>query len=124
MRKLIFCTQKLDADDPVLAATVPMVRALAARVDELVVLCAAAPTHVADNLRVHVFGAANQALRGAKLERALARELRGADGVVAHMVPLYAVLTAPLVRPRRIPLVLWYTHWKAHAVVRAAERLC
>jgi glycosyltransferase involved in cell wall biosynthesis len=40
------------------------------------------------------------------------------------MVPLYAVLAAPLVRPRRIPLVLWYTHWKGHAVVRAAEKLC
>ena len=40
------------------------------------------------------------------------------------MVPLYAVLAAPLVRPRGIPLVLWYTHWKAHAVVRAAEKLC
>ncbi len=39
MRRLIFATQKLDPDDPVLAATVPMVHALAARVDELVVLC-------------------------------------------------------------------------------------
>ena len=29
MRRLIFATQKLDPDDPVLAATVPMVRALA-----------------------------------------------------------------------------------------------
>jgi glycosyltransferase involved in cell wall biosynthesis len=40
------------------------------------------------------------------------------------MVPLYAVIAAPLVRPRRIPLALWYTHWKAHAVVRAAEKVC
>jgi glycosyltransferase involved in cell wall biosynthesis len=40
------------------------------------------------------------------------------------MVPLYAVLAAPLVRPRRIPLVLWYTHWKAHAGGRAAARGC
>jgi glycosyltransferase involved in cell wall biosynthesis len=40
------------------------------------------------------------------------------------MVPLYAVLAAPLVRPLRIPLVLWYTHWKGHAVVRAAEKAC
>ncbi len=39
------------------------------------------------------------------------------------MVPLYVVLAAPLVRPRRIPLVLWYTHWKAHAVLRLAEKL-
>ena len=124
MRKLVFCTQKLDADDPVLAATVPMARALAARVDELVVLCDAAPTHVADNVRVHEFGAATQAQRGVRFTAALAHELRGCDGVVAHMVPLYAVLAAPLVRPRRVPLVLWYTHWKGHAVVRLAEKLC
>ena len=125
MRKLIFCTQRLDADDPVLAATVPMVRALAARVDELVVLCDTARTHVADNVRVHEFGAPNQVLRGAKFTAALARELRQRpDGVVAHMVPLYAVLAAPLVRPLGIPLVLWYTHWKGHAVVRAAGKVC
>jgi glycosyltransferase involved in cell wall biosynthesis len=126
MRKLIFATQKLDPDDPVLAATVPMVRALAARVDELVVLCdSAVPAAVPENARVHAFGAATQAQRGAKFTAALARELHPRPlGVVAHMVPLYAVLAAPLVRPRRIPLVLWYTHWKGHIVVRAAEKLC
>jgi glycosyltransferase involved in cell wall biosynthesis len=124
MRKLVFCTQKLDRADPVLAATVPMVRALAARVDELVVLCDTARTPVADNVRVHEFGAPTQLQRGARFEAALARELRGCDGVVAHMVPLYAVLAAPLVRPRRLPLVLWYTHWKGHAVVRAAAKVC
>ena len=122
--KLIFCTQKLDVEDPVLAATVPMVRALAARVDELVVLCDAAPTTVGGNVRVHEFGSATQVQRGARFEAALAREVKGCDGVVAHMVPLYAVLAAPLVRPRGIPLVLWYTHWKGHVVVRAAEKVC
>jgi glycosyltransferase involved in cell wall biosynthesis len=120
--KLIFCTQRLDPGDPVLAATVPMVRALAERVDELVVLCDTATIGV--GARVHEFGAATQVERGVRFTRALAQELRGADGVVAHMVPLYAVLAAPLVRPRRLPLVLWYTHWKGHAVVRAAERVC
>ncbi len=126
MRRLVFATQKLDPDDPVLAATVPMVRALAERVDELVVLCdTAAPGAAPANVRVHEFGAPTQFQRGVRFERALARELHARPlGVVAHMVPLYAVLAAPLVRPRRIPLVLWYTHWKAHAVVRAAEKLC
>ena len=124
--RLIFATQKLDPEDPVLAATVPMVRALAARVDELVVLCdSAVPAAVPDNARVHEFGAATQAQRGAKFATSLLRELSPRPlGVVVHMVPLYAVLAAPLVRPRRIPLVLWYTHWKGHAVVKAAERLC
>jgi glycosyltransferase involved in cell wall biosynthesis len=125
MRKLIFATQKLDPGDPVLAATVPMVRALAARVDELVVLCAAArPAALPANVRVHEFGARTQAGRGARFAAALAGELRPRPlGVVAHMVPLYAVLAAPLVRPLRVPLVLWYTHWKGHAVVRAAEKV-
>src|SRR5439155_6178788 len=126
MRRLIFVTQKLDPNDPVLAATVPMVRALAARVDELVVLCdSAAPGAVPPNARVREFGAPRQAQRGARFAAALAQELRPRPaGVVAHMVPLYAVLAAPLVRPLRIPLVLWYTHWKGHAVVRAAEKVC
>jgi glycosyltransferase involved in cell wall biosynthesis len=121
--KLVFCTQRLDPNDPVLAAIVPMVRALAARVDELVVVCDTA-TAAIDGVRVHEFGAPTQLQRGARFTAALARELKGCGGVVAHMVPLYAVLAAPLVRPLRIPLVLWYTHWKAHAVVRAAERVC
>src|SRR4051794_7494111 len=124
MKRLIFCTQKLDPDDPVLAATVPMARALAARVDELVVLCDAATIEL-DNATIHEFGAGTQIERGAKFAAALARELRPKPiGVVAHMVPLYAVLAAPLTRPLGIPLVLWYTHWKGHAVVRAAEKVC
>src|SRR5882757_3415523 len=126
MRRLIFATQKLDPADPVLAATVPMVRALAERVDELVVLCDTAVPGVAPaNVRVHEFGAPTQVQRGLRFAAALARELRPRPiGVVAHMVPLYAVLAAPLVRPLGIPLVLWYTHWKSHAVVRAAEKVC
>jgi glycosyltransferase involved in cell wall biosynthesis len=39
------------------------------------------------------------------------------------MVPLYVILAAPIVRPRRIPLALWFTHWRASPMLRAAERL-
>ena len=124
MRRLVFATQKLDPGDPVLAATVPMARALAARVDQLVVLCdSAVPGVMPENTRVHEFGGKTQAERGARFCAALARELRPRPlGVVAHMVPLYAVLAAPLVRPLRIPLVLWYTHWRAGRLLRVAER--
>ena len=77
MRRLIFATQKLDRRDPVLAATVPMVHALAARVDELVVLCdSAEPGTAPDNVRVHEFGAPTQAQRGARFTRALRRTRR------------------------------------------------
>src|SRR5207253_930472 len=126
MRRLVFATQRIDPADPVLGATVPMARALATRVDELVVLCdTASPGALPPNVRVHEFGATSQLGRGLRFEAALARELRPRPlAVVAHMVPLYALLAAPLARPLGIPLLLWYTHWKAHEVLRAAERVC
>lgn len=125
MRRLIFATQKLDSRDPILAATVPKVRALAERVDELVVICdSAEPGIEPENVRVREFGGGSQAGRGARFAGALLRELRPRPiGVVAHMIPLYVVVAAPIVRPLRIPLLLWYTHWKGHRLVRIAERL-
>ena len=117
--RLVFSTQKLDADDPVLAATVPMVRALAARVDELVVLCGRRGPARCRRTSACTSSARRRSCSAARGSRRARPRARGRpDGVVAHMVPLYAVLAAPLVRPRGIPLVLWYTHWKAHAVVR------
>ena len=42
-------------------------------------------------------------MRGLRFARALAAELRGADAVLAHMCPIYAVLAAPLARPLGVP---------------------
>src|SRR6266508_4623787 len=94
MRRLVFLTQSVDPAHPALAATIPKIRALADRVDDVVVL---AQSGEGDGLP--------------------------ANAVVAHMIPVYVLLAAPLVRPRRIPLLLWYTHWKATTRLRIAERL-
>jgi len=122
--KLVFVTQQVDPEHPALGATVPKVRALAARVDEVVVL---ADTVVREalpaNCRVQTFRAPRKLGRGLRFEAALTRELRGLSAVVAHMCPIYAVLAAPLVRPLRIPLVLWFTHWRASRLLRLAERV-
>ena len=125
MRRLIFATQRLDSRDPILAATVAKVRALAERVDELVVICdSAEPGIEPPNARVHEFRSTTQVQRGARFAAALTREMRPRPiGVVAHMIPLYVVLAAPIVRPFRVPLLLWYTHWKSHPLVHVAERL-
>jgi glycosyltransferase involved in cell wall biosynthesis len=123
--KLVFITQQVDPGHPALAATVPKIRALAAQVDEVVVLADGAVDGVLPgNCRVRTFRAPHQALRGARFEAALSRELSGLRGgaVVAHMCPIYAVLAAPLVRPLRVPLVLWFTHWRTSGLLRAAER--
>jgi glycosyltransferase involved in cell wall biosynthesis len=123
MRRLVFLTQSVDPEHPVLAATIPKIRALAERVDEVVVLAQSGGGHALPaNVEVRTFGAPSRAQRVWRFERALARALP-ADAVVAHMIPAYVLLAAPLVRPRRTPLLLWYTHWKASATLRAAERL-
>jgi glycosyltransferase involved in cell wall biosynthesis len=125
MRRLVFITQSVDPGHPALAATIPKIRALAARVDEVVVLAQSARLSrgtVPENVSVRVFGSGARVGRGLRFERELLRALP-ADAVVAHMIPLYVLLAAPVVRARRIPLVLWYTHWHATWKLRAAELL-
>jgi glycosyltransferase involved in cell wall biosynthesis len=123
MKRLVFLTQAVDSAHPALAATIPKIRALAARVDEVVVLAqSAGGADLPGNVEVRTFGASSRLGRLARFERELVRALPG-DAVVAHMIPVYVLLAAPLARPRRIPLALWYTHWKASAQLRVAERL-
>jgi glycosyltransferase involved in cell wall biosynthesis len=123
MRRLVFCTQSVDPGHPVLAATLPKIRALAERVEEAVVLAQSGDGRgLPSNVRLCTFGGSTRVRRAWRFESELSRALP-ADAVVAHMIPLYVVLAAPLVRPRGIPLVLWYTHWKASAMLRIAERL-
>jgi glycosyltransferase involved in cell wall biosynthesis len=123
MRRLVFVTQSIDPGHPVLAATIPKIRALARRVDDVVVLAQSGRADgLPGNVELRTFGGASRPVRAWRFERELARALP-ASAVLAHMVPLYVLMAAPLVRPRRIPLLLWYTHWKASTKLRAAERL-
>lgn len=122
--RLVFVTQSVDPDDPVLAATIPKLRALAARVDELSVIAQrAVPGALPADIRVRVFGSGSRAGRALRFERALGAELRRRpDALVAHMIPLYAILAAPLARPLGVRVALWYTHWNASTLLRVAER--
>ena len=124
MRRLVFITQSVDPAHPVLAATIPKIRALAAASRRG---GRAGPVGGAAALPAERRGAGRSALRPGPAGRfASSASLRARcrpDAVVAHMIPLYVVLAAPLVRPRRTPLLLWYTHWKASRTLRVAERL-
>lgn len=125
MRRLIFVTQQIDPEHPNLAAATAMVTALAERVDEVVVIALrAVPGVLPENCTVHEIGASRRALRGLAYQRALAGSLRPRPlGLVAHMSPIYAVLAAPILRPLGIPIVLWFTHWRASGLLRLAERV-
>ena len=125
-RKLVFITQVVDPADPNLGATTAKIAALARRVDEVVVICDRGVDGVLpSNCRLRVFGAPTRPQRAVRYVGAIVSELRERPvAVVAHMVPLYAIVAAPFVRARRVPLVLWYTHWRGHVVLRIAMLLC
>ena len=104
--KLIFVTQVLDPNHGSLAQTLDLVAALAAETDELVVLCredrwGSAPPGV----QVRKYGARSKAGRAFAYQRQLAASIDGADAILAHMVPTFLVLAAPLAKVRRVPLL-------------------
>lgn len=118
-------TQKIDADHPVLAQTVDVVRELAERCETLEVLCDAVGRHdLPANVRLRTFGARTRAGRGLRFARGIAAALlprrTRPDAVLVHMVPLFVLLAAPLAKPLRVPLLLWYTHWRAGRTLRLA----
>jgi glycosyltransferase involved in cell wall biosynthesis len=123
--RLIFATQVVDPADPVLGATVPKLRALAARVDELVVLAdRAVDGALPENARVRLFASPSRAGRVRFFLDGLRCELRPRPvAFVAHMVPRYALLAAPLTLPARVPVLLWFTHWKRSRTLVAAEQV-
>jgi glycosyltransferase involved in cell wall biosynthesis len=125
MTRFVFATQQVDPAHPTLGAAAAMVRALAARVDEVVVLASAAATEtLPPNVRFRSFAAPTRALRGARFEAALVHELAHGRpiGFLAHMSPVYALLAAPILRPLRVPVLLWFTQQQAGPLLARAER--
>ena len=125
--KLVFITQQVDPDHPALAATVPEDRrARAARGRGRRARGRRGRGRPAGELpRADVSRVARRPGAARASRPRSPRELRGLRGgaVVAHMCPIYAVLAAPLVRPLGVPLLLWFTHWRASRLLQAAERV-
>ncbi|MBL8767043.1 MAG: glycosyltransferase [Planctomycetes bacterium] len=125
--RLLFCTQALDLDHPVLGFAHEWIARLAKRVERVIVVpVAAGRVQLPANVDVRPL---HRELGGhglAKL-RAFARIVGGAcsrrevDAVFAHMVPRYAAFAAPFARPRGIPIFLWYTHKGVDWSLRLAE---
>ena len=128
MGRLIFVTQLIDPDDPVMGFVVPQVRSLAAHVDVLVI--ANEVRAVPDGLGAEVITLGKErgrskGARGLRYVSAIESELRRTRplAVLAHMGPIYACLAAPLTRIYRVPLILWFAHPANTLRLRVAERL-
>jgi glycosyltransferase involved in cell wall biosynthesis len=121
--KLVFVTQELDPDHPALAQSLDLVRVLAERVDELAVVTRRVRCELPPGVALRTFDAGSRLGRTLAFERAVAAITAGADAVLVHMVPQFALLAAPVARLRRVPVLLWYTHWHASAALRLATRV-
>src|SRR6185503_6870517 len=76
LSRLVFVTRQVDPEHPVLAATVPMIRALAARFDHVTVLAAGAVDGVLPaNCTVRLYGSDSRVQRGRGYLDALGEEL-------------------------------------------------
>jgi glycosyltransferase involved in cell wall biosynthesis len=123
---LVFVTQQADPEHPVLGATAAQIAALAARVDEVLVLANGETlgSPLPANCRIQSFGAPTKAARTARYLRALAPALaRRPVALLAHMSPVYAVLAAPLARPLGVRVLLWFTQARGGRLLRVAEPL-
>ncbi len=128
MRLLVF-NLATDIDDPILGFTTHWIRALAQRVDAVeVITMRAGRLQLPSNVRVHSVGKENgygELRRLAEFYRILGRVLskEPPDICFSHMMPLFTVLGAPLLKRKKIPIVTWYAHPHASWALKAAHRL-
>lgn len=126
---VLWFNMKMDEGDPLLAFTIDWVNAFARYVDRVTVVTMVAGTYrVRDNVRVLSMGKErgfSEPRRALEFYRHVARTLRRdpVDACFAHMVPIFAVMAAPLLKLYRVPTVLWYAHGHVPRMLRIAHRL-
>lgn len=128
MRLLLF-NLATDAGDPILGFTTDWVRALAARVERVAVITMrAGPADLPANVRVRSVGKEkgySEPRRLVEFYRHLSAALSDdrVEVCFSHMIPIFTVLAAPVLRARRVPIVTWFAHPQLTWTLRAAHHL-
>ena len=128
MRLLLF-NLATDADDPILGFTTRWIQALAQRVEFIhVITMRAGRIEVPENVRVYSVGKEkgySKPRRAVEFYRHLFRILRNdrIDVCFSHMIPIFTVLAAPVLKVKRIPIVTWYAHPSLTWVLKLAHHL-
>jgi glycosyltransferase involved in cell wall biosynthesis len=128
MRLLLF-NLATDADDPILGFTTGWIRALAERVEFIhVITMRTGRLQVPANVRVYSVGKEkgySEPRRVIEFYRVLFRILREdrIDACFSHMIPIFTVLAAPVLKWARIPIVTWYAHPSLTFTLRLAHHL-
>lgn len=128
MRLLLF-NLATDADDPILGFTTRWICGLAERVEFIhVITMRAGRISVPNNVRVHSVGKEkgyNEPRRAVEFYRHLFRILREdrIDVCFSHMISIFTVLGAPVLKAKRIPVVTWSAHPSLTWVLKLAHHL-
>ncbi len=129
MSHLLVFNLATDADDPILGFTTRWLNELAKHYETLdVVTMRTGRLATAPNVCVYSVGKERglsepaRALRFYAILTGLLRRKRY-ERCFAHMMPLFAVMGAPLLQAARVPILLWYTHRQNHRLLQLAERV-
>jgi len=128
MRLLLF-NLATDVDDPILGFTTRWIQALAERVEYIhVITMRTGRVEAPDNVRVYSVGKEkgySEPHRAAEFYRHLLGVLRHdrIDACFSHMIPIFTVLAAPLLKLKRIPIVTWYLHPSLTKTLKLAHHL-
>src|SRR5579862_4346905 len=126
MTTLIFVTQLVDPEDPALGFVIGQIRALAKRVDRLVVIANEVRT-VPDGIDAEVVSLGKESgtarwRRLLRYEAALAKFTKEpGSALFVHMCPSYLALAAPWTVARHTPSFLWFAHTTDSWLLRLAE---
>jgi glycosyltransferase involved in cell wall biosynthesis len=127
--RLLWFNLATDADDPILGFSSSWLRAVAERVESVHVLTMrTGRVEVPENVYVHSVGKEkgySEPRRAWEFYRLLFHVLRHdrVDACFSHMMPLFSSLAAPVLKPRRIPIVTWYAHLHLSQMLKLAHRL-
>ncbi len=120
-------TQFVDEQDWLLGFVPPLIRAIAAHVQQLdVIALGAQPTAFPDNVRIHSLGkerGASRVQRFQQLRKTLAKLLPQTDIFFSHLSDSYPLAVAPFALPQRVPMTMWYTHKQVTPRLKLSERL-
>ena len=129
MKQLLLFNLATDADDSALGFTVTWLAEFAKHVTAIdVITMRAGRFDLPPNVRVYSVGKEkgySEFRRFFEFYRLLFRLLREHryDACFAHMMPLFAVMAAPVLRLKKIPIVLWYAHKSVTPMLRLATKL-
>ncbi|MER3501592.1 MAG: hypothetical protein C4295_09015 [Candidatus Fervidibacterota bacterium] len=127
--RLLWFNLATDADDPILGFTTRWIEAMARRAEFIhVITMRAGRYELPENVRVYSVGKEkgySEPRRAVEFYRHLFRVLREdrIDACFSHMIPIFTVMAAPILKAKGIPIVTWYAHPSLTWTLKLAHHL-